>query len=84
MRTLENEFGQIGNDIGLANSNPPLQTFDVVQPSTTRRTRHQMMPRRGDLESRGFTIEFGRQDLPHRSTSIGDGTKVPRIVRHAR
>lgn len=83
MRTFQNEFGQIGNDVGFAHSHASLQTFDLAQPSATGRTRHQMMPRRCDLESRSFTIEFGRQDLPHRSTPVGDGTKVPRFVRHA-
>lgn len=83
MRTLQNEFGQIGNDIGLAHSDPSLQTFDPSQPLTAGRAGLEVMSGRRDLHSRGLAVEFGREDFADPRTSIGHGTKVPKIVRHA-
>ncbi len=83
MRPFEDEIRQIGNEVRRSNPHTTLESFDVGEPRQTRRTPLQMGASRGDLDSRRFPIEFGRQRLARRSARHAHGTKVPKVLRHA-
>jgi hypothetical protein len=82
MRAFQDHRGEIGNHIGRAHSNATLQTLDGGRPRATRIARFEVVARRGDLDSRGFTVELRRESLPRRFARRPTRTKVPRITCH--